>query len=139
MSASGPWDEPGTGGDGPVQAASGRRDEVRRALISLVRRDREVLEDDERLDGYLRDLCPHQPAEVSVVVVAARGGVPHDLTRATEGHPLEAVSARLASRLHAEAGIDQELARWAVDTWAIALGKAPESPEAAFADDTPPV
>ena len=119
----GSWDEPEAGTVDPQAAVAGRRETVRRALVELVRTQRTVVDDDDRLDGYLRDICPYQPAEVSVVVVAARSGVAHDLSRATEGHSLETVAGRLASRLNAESGIDQTLARWAVDTWAVALGK----------------
>jgi hypothetical protein len=98
---------------------------VRRALVELVRTRRPVADDQERLDGYLRDVCPHHPAEVAVVVVAARAGVPGELAHASEGHGVDATVARLAARLHSEAGVDRELAQWAVETWAVALGRMP--------------
>ena len=104
---------------GPSEGAG--RGEVRRAVAELVRRRPGVAEDQERLSGYLRDLCPHRPAEVAVILVAAGAGVPDELKRATEGHALEALAGRLAARLQSESGIDGELARWAVDTWALAL------------------
>ena len=98
---------------------------MRRALVELVRTRRPVADDQERLDGYLRDVCPHHPAEVAVVVVAARAGVPGELAHASEGHGVDATVARLAARLHSEAGVDRELAQWAVETWAVALGRMP--------------
>ena len=68
--SSGSWDEPGKSGRDPAEEAGSRREEVRRAVIELVRTRRAVAEDQERLDGYLRDVCPNQPGEVAVVVVA---------------------------------------------------------------------
>jgi hypothetical protein len=114
----------------PSDGVAARRSAVRQAVVELVRTRPGLVEDADLLDGYLRDVCPSQPAEVAVVVVAARGGVPEELVHASEGHHVEAMAARLASRLNAEAGIDQVLARWAVDTWAIALGRTPAPAEA---------
>lgn|GEM_PF-3162311 len=102
---------------------TGRR-EVRRAVADLVRSRPDLVEDQDRLRGYLRDMCPTRPAEVAVIVVAAGAGVPEELKGADQGHALEALSARLANRLQVESGIDGDLARWAVDTWVLALRPA---------------
>jgi hypothetical protein len=102
---------------------TGRR-EVRRAVADLVRSRPDLVEDQDRLRGYLRDMCPTRPAEVAVIVVAAGAGVPEELKGADQGHALEALSARLANRMQVESGIDGDLARWAVDTWVLALRPA---------------
>ena len=121
MSAGGFWgdDSEAAGRPGAVTSSG---DEVRRALDELVRTRPEVAEDPERLNGYLRDLCPHRTAETAVVVVAARAGVREELSGVTAGAAVEALSARLAARLHTEFGVDEGLARWVVDSWASALG-----------------
>lgn len=113
---------------------TGRR-EVRQAVAELVRTRPGLVEDQERLRGYLRDVCPLRPAEVTVIVVAAGAGVPDELARADQGHALEALSARLANRLQLESGIDGELARWAVDTWSLALRPAGQDIASAPAPD----
>src|SRR5687768_5933076 len=107
--SSGSWDDPSRSAGNSTGEPGGRREDVRRAVVELVRTRRPVADDQERLDGYLRDVCPHDPAEVAVVVVAARAGVPGELAHATEGHGVGATVARLASRLHSEAGVDREL------------------------------
>ena len=124
----GPWDAFSAGTGQVSDEVAARRDEVRRNLVEIARSEPAVVHDDDRLDGYLHDLCPNQPGETAVLVVAARAGVPEEVQGASEGHSFDALLARLAARLTTDWGIDQGLARWAVDTWAEALGRTASAP-----------
>jgi tetratricopeptide (TPR) repeat protein len=60
--------------------------------------------------------------EVFVLVSAVREQVPSELVSSSSGVPKEVVLARLSKRLHGNLGIAEELARWGVESWALALG-----------------
>ena len=98
-------------------------DRARSALRDLIaERGSELAGQPERLAGFLRDDCGDCKAEIHVLVEAAKDHIPIDLT-AAQGEPIELVLRRLAQRLSNERGTDPEAARWALDSWAIALGR----------------
>lgn len=74
-----------------------------------------------RLEAFLNDLCGGFRAEVNVLVTAAREGIPSALL----GMPsVDAVQfKRLVRRLRDNTGMMDEFAGWAVESWALALGK----------------
>jgi len=99
-------------------------DSVRQTLIKL--RDEyglSLLKDPNRLEAYLRDLAPGRNAEIHCLVSAVREGVVADLASATEGLPTAAVVARLAGRLHERLAMDENAAKWAVESLVIAMGR----------------
>ena len=56
------------------------------------------------------------------MLVALREGVGDELRQCSDGLWKEAVLARLTNRLQQNLGLAEELVRWAVETWALALG-----------------
>jgi len=55
-------------------------------------------------------------------VAAAEEGVARELLSSSSGLPEEVLLERLSQRLHANRGVSSDLARWSVESWAIALG-----------------
>jgi hypothetical protein len=81
-----------------------------------------VIDDPRRCMGMLNDLCPHDRREVHILSSALREGIPAALL-ATQTHssPILLVS-RLAKKLEEQLGMSEPAARWAVESWAVALG-----------------
>jgi F-box protein 11 len=100
-------------------------DLVRQTLCDLVGRyGRPLCADAHRCEALLRDFCGEYRREVFVLLSALREQVVADLLGSGDSRPPrgEAAFARLAQRLHDHLGIVEEAARWAVDSWALALG-----------------
>jgi serine/threonine protein kinase, bacterial len=92
-------------------------------LAELVNRYGQTLTDDpRRTEALLRDYCGEHRREISVLVGAQRERVPADLLASSGGAPTQIVITRLAKRLEDNLGLAEEAARWAVASWAIALG-----------------
>jgi len=75
-----------------------------------------------RCKALLMDLCPTHRLEVNLLVVALQEGVPNRLASSPPGVPLVSLLATLALNVSEGHGLKRELARWAVETWAVALG-----------------
>ena len=84
---------------------------------------RTLLDEPGRCEGLLRDVCGAYRREVAVLVSALKEGVATTLLTASEGVPKEVLFARLTQRLEEHLGLKTEVARWAVESWALALGK----------------
>jgi hypothetical protein len=84
---------------------------------------RTLLDEPGRCEGLLRDVCGAYRREVAVLVSALKEGVAATLLTASEGVPKEVLFARLTQRLEEHLGLKMEVARWAVESWALALGK----------------
>lgn len=82
-----------------------------------------LLDDPERVDALLADLCGGHPRERFVLVHALRGGIPQELL----GQPRASTAhwRRLSQRLQRRYGFSGEAADWAVESWALALEIAP--------------
>ena len=83
-----------------------------------------------RTEGLLKDYCGEFRREIFVLVSCLRVGVVEQLRR--QGGPsVKLVCARLGLKLEQNLAITSDVAKWAVESWAIALGLLP--PEAATA------
>ena len=82
-----------------------------------------VTEDPRRVEALLRDYCPHNTREINLIVNAAREQVPAGLLAASEAQPISVLTDHLSQQLCVELGITTQAARWAVESWALALGK----------------
>lgn len=92
-------------------------------LFSLVRRyGNSVALDPLRCEGLLRDTCPRCRREIFVLVNAIRQQVPADLIEPRHTLPPELFRGFLVKRLQDELAFSEEAARWAVGTWAAAVG-----------------
>lgn len=95
----------------------------RKTLSEIIRQHGASLCDDPlRCEGLLRDLCGDHRREIYVLVAALKERVPADLL-GSQGHiPKEVIWARLTKRLMDELALTEDAARWAVESWALALG-----------------
>lgn len=88
----------------------------------VARHGQSVIEDARRCEGLLRDHCGEYRREVSALIMALAERVPSDLLAAPESTPREVLLARLTRRLCDNLALSEVAARWAVISWAIALG-----------------
>ena len=82
----------------------------------------ELVSDARRTKGLLLDLCTDQKLEVSLLCAAQEERVTADLLKMPAGPPKPFFLDQLARRLQQRRGLTPEAARWAVDSWALALG-----------------
>ncbi|MGI9106503.1 MAG: right-handed parallel beta-helix repeat-containing protein [Pyrinomonadaceae bacterium] len=95
----------------------------RQKLCEIVRRHgRSVIERPRRCEGLLRDYCGPYRREVSVLVMALEEHVAADLLAVHAGMPRAVLFAKLISRLSDNLALSENAARWAVNSWALALG-----------------
>jgi hypothetical protein len=80
-----------------------------------------------RTEGLLRDTCGEHPREIFVLVHALRQQIPADLLACRQSLPLPVLKGILARRLEDELSYSEQASRWAVESWAEALGLPGES------------
>jgi hypothetical protein len=81
-----------------------------------------LVEDPRRCEGLLRDLCPQDKREIHVLLGALRERVPAELAAPAMRRGAAAAIGRLTKRLEENLALAEEPARWAVESWALALG-----------------
>jgi DNA-directed RNA polymerase subunit RPC12/RpoP len=95
----------------------------RQKLVELVSRfGPQVSEDAKRCEGLLRDFCGDHKREITILVAAIREGVTVELRVSQGAIPQDVLLERCSQRLHSNLGLVPHLARWSVETWALALG-----------------
>jgi hypothetical protein len=98
-------------------------DEPRRVLVEIVRqRGQEILDEPRRLEGLLRDYCPARRREIVALVAAHKEHGFKDLMTLKKQIPAQVLISRLTSQLQDHVGLTADLAYWAVESWALALG-----------------
>ena len=89
----------------------------------LAKHGHSLCDDAKKLEGLLKDVLHNEhKRETFVLISALREGVAHELRGATSGMPPTALAAKLARQLCDNLGLDDAVARWSVESWAIALG-----------------
>lgn len=102
-------------------------DVPRRNLRELIRRyGFSLCEDPQRLEALLRDHCPDDRREVAALVAAVRARVAGEIERSSDSGALNVRLGVLAMKLETDAALTPEAARWAVESWAVALGMVSE-------------
>ncbi len=81
-----------------------------------------ICDDSRRCKALLNDLCPSRQKEINLLVVALEERIASDLQASRGGLPRKALLAKLVARLEENRGLSTGAARWAVSTWALALG-----------------
>jgi hypothetical protein len=81
-----------------------------------------LCDDARRCEGLLRDFCGQQRREIFVLVSALKERVPADLLAPPPHVSHDALLAQLAKRLQENLALTDDAARWAVESWAAALG-----------------
>src|ERR1700733_16069950 len=107
----------------------------REILTEIVSRHGEpLLASPLRVEGLLKDYCGEFRREIFVLVSCLRVGVVEQLRR--QGGPsVKLICARLALKLEQNLAISSDVAKWAVESWAIALGLLmPENATARLSD-----
>src|SRR5476651_207312 len=94
----------------------------RDVLIEIVAKHGEpLLASPLRSEGLLKDYCGEFRREIFVLVSCLRVGVVDQLRRQS-GPSVKLVCARLALKLEQNLAITSDISKWAVESWAIALG-----------------
>src|SRR5271156_1424820 len=94
----------------------------REVLIEIVaKRGEPLLASPLRTEGLLKDYCGEFRREIFVLVSCLRVGVVEHLRRQS-GPSVKLVCARLGLKLEQNLAISSDVAKWAVESWAIALG-----------------
>src|SRR5262245_52521865 len=82
-----------------------------------------VADDPGRCGELLRQAAPEDGAGVEALLRALAARVPARLALLTEPLAMAPLTSGLVRRLVDEQGLSEEEARWAVESWAVALGK----------------
>jgi len=102
-------------------------DDARAVLIDLVATQPPGFANDHaRVEAYLRDLAPGHKTEVRCLVAALEEGVVERLRNGDPAAPVATRVARLGNDLADQLAMRPDAAQWAVESWALALGLAPE-------------
>ncbi|HOW76062.1 MAG TPA: hypothetical protein P5102_13675 [Candidatus Competibacteraceae bacterium] len=97
--------------------------EPRQQLCQLIAQyGRSLSEDPRRCGALLKDYCGQYKREIFVLVSALENRVATELMNASAGVPESILLSRLSKRLEDELGLAETAAKWAVETWALALG-----------------
>lgn len=95
----------------------------RRALEQIISQyGTAVCETPTRVEGLLRDTCGEYRREINLLITALKDKVAVDLQSASVT-PAELLIGRLTTRLRDNHSLTDDAARWAVESWAIALGR----------------
>ncbi len=106
-------------------------DVARQTLIQLVaQQGRNAYENPRRCNALLRDLAPGYKREIFVLVSALEQGVANDLLSLQGQVPAGVLLAQVTTKLQAALALTEEAARWAVESWALALGVLPSAANA---------
>lgn len=88
---------------------------------------KEICSDARRCESLLNDLCGAYRREINVLVNAVEERVPLDLLAGAASMPLELLLTRLEKRLEQQTALTADASRWAVESWALALGAATDA------------
>ncbi len=107
--------------------------EVRKKLVNLVATygSDEISTNIRKTEGLLRDFCGEHKREIAVLISAMKHRIPEEILSAKSNTINQLQFSRFAKRLHDNEGTSEEYAKWAVESWAVALGKEVETNHAA--------
>lgn len=101
-------------------------DAARQTLIQMVAQyGPSAYENSRHCNALLRDLAPEHKREIFVLVSALEQGVVNDLLTLQGQVPVGVLLAQVTAKLQAALALTPEAARWAVESWAQALGVLP--------------
>jgi len=98
--------------------------QVREKLGVLIQRYRDSVEEEpQRIISALRDYCATSKEEIHVLDVAAKAGILRDLLSTSTIALGIGPAVKRCTQKVASLGVSEAKARWAVEAWALALGK----------------
>ena len=95
----------------------------------LTRYGHGLAEDPRRCEAFLKDFCPQHKREVFLLACVARQSIPAELLKSSGSLSRNMLVGHHAKRLHEDCGLTLASARWAVESWALALGIAEGVPQ----------
>ncbi len=102
-------------------------DEVRKELVKLVATyGTELSTDIRKTEGLLRDKCGNHKLEIAVLVSAMRHKIPEEINAKVDSIDQLQFS-RFVKRLQENEGTVEVYAKWAIESWVVALGKETET------------
>lgn len=103
-------------------------DQARQHLRSVLKQyGSSVCNTPRSFEMMLRSGCMDCPNEIKALMLVLERGIVTDLTKMHEIESWEAVSTPMVNQLTEQAGMNAEDARWAVDSWGMALRKHPDT------------
>lgn len=96
----------------------------------LIRHGRSPLTDAKLCENLLKDYCPEQKEEIALLAMAVKERIASDLFVSQGGLQRDLLRALLVKRLRKARSLNEGDARWAVESWALAiraLGRAKSS------------
>jgi hypothetical protein len=95
----------------------------RQQLVGIIaKHGHSLCKDPERCEALLRESCDESFPEVSLLINALKEQVPLELLSSPSNVPRRVLHARLVRELEENFCLKKDAARWAVDSWALALG-----------------
>ncbi len=88
-----------------------------------------------RTEGLLRDKCGNHKREISVLISAMKNRIPEEILSAKSDTINQLQFSRLVNKLQDNEGTAEEYAKWAVESWAVVLGKETETKNTACSTD----
>ena len=105
----------------------------------LIKHGRSPLTDAKLCENLLKDYCPAYKEEISILVLAVKERIASDLLVSQDGLDRNLLRALLVKRLRKASSLSEGDARWAVESWGIAiraLARAEPDASSAHAEDT---
>ena len=94
------------------------REKLRELIVEY---GRSLCADPRRCEAFLKDYCGQYKREIFALVIAQKNRVADDLLKTSAGMPQSLILARLIKRMEDELGLAENVAQWAVESWALAL------------------
>ena len=95
----------------------------REKLIQIIQENSiSITNNPQQCKAFLLDYCGEYRLEINVLMSALQEGIVKELCNISQGIPLESILAKLRQQLETNLGIREDIAQWAVESWAIALG-----------------
>lgn len=98
----------------------------------------ELCKDPAHFEALLRDLCGEHRREVFVLASALKAGLVTDIQKALEGGARGQLLTSIVQRMHETLTISEDVCRWAVESWALALRGGGSAASSAAKGDAAP-
>ena len=87
----------------------------------LIKHGRALLTDAKLCENLLKDYCPERKEEIALLALAVKERIASDLLASQDGLQRDLLRALLVKRLRKARWLNEGDARWAVESWAIAI------------------